>query len=57
MTDQAVGNRAVDGVNPRDRLRPKAVEMIANAHSSTHAAPHECGSANEAVDLLRRLLL
>jgi hypothetical protein len=39
--------------------------MIANAYSSTlhrptatpHAAPHACGSANEAVDLLLRLLI
>jgi hypothetical protein len=64
MTDQAVGNRPVDGVNARERLRPTTVEMLAEAYSPVlhrptprYPAPRMCGSADEAVDLLTRLLL
>jgi len=64
MTDQAVGNRPTDGVNARERLRPTTVEMLAEAYSPVlhrptprYPAPRMCGSADEAVDLLTRLLL
>ena len=64
MTDQVVGNRPVDGVNARERLRPTTVEMLAEAYSPVlhrptprYPAPCMCGSADEAVDLLTRLLL
>jgi len=64
MTDQAVGNRPADGVNARERRRPTTVEMLAEAYSpalqrptARYPAPCMCGSTDEAVDLLTRLLL
>ncbi len=64
MTDGTVGNRPVDGVNARERRRPTTVEMLAEAYSPAlhrptprYPAPRMCGSADEAVDLLARLLL
>lgn len=64
MTNQAVGNRPVDGVNGCERRRPTTVEMLAEAYSPAlhrptprYPAPRMCGSADEAVDLLTRLLL
>ena len=64
ITDEAVGNRPVDGVNEHERRRPTTVEMLAEAYSPAlhrptprYPAPRMCGSADEAVDLLTRLLL
>lgn len=64
MTNQAVGNRPEDGVNACERVRPTTVEMFAEAYSPTlhrptprYPAPSMCGAADEAVDLLTRLLL
>lgn len=64
ITDEAVGNRPLDGVNACERLRPTTVEMLAEAYSPVlhrptprYPAPRMCGSADEAVDLLTRLLL
>lgn len=64
MTDQTVGNRVVDGVNARERIRPTTIEMLAEAYSPVLHQPSPRypvtsahGSADEAVDLLTRLLL
>jgi len=64
MTDEAVGNRPVDGVNAHERLRPTTVEMLPQAYAPAlhrptprYSAPQTCGSTDEAVDLLTRLLL
>lgn len=64
MTDQTVGNRVVDGVNARERIRPTTIEMLAEAYSPVLHRPSPRypvtsahGRADEAVDLLTRLLL
>ena len=64
MTDEAMGNRAIDGVNASERLRPTTVEMITEAYSPMLHRPtprypkaRECCKADDVVDLLTRLLL
>jgi len=64
MTDQTVGNRVVDGVNARERIRPTTIEMLAEAYSPVlhrssprYPVTSAHGRADEAVDLLIRLLL